>query len=78
MFKLCSIDVTILVFSDAIKMSSKMQSQLLNILFQLFRGNQDSHSVKISYLEHTARARFLRLHIQVIVEIFFNAIFKVF
>ena len=30
----------------------------------MFRGNRDSHSVKISYLEHTVRARFVRLHIE--------------
>ena len=30
---------------------------------QLFRGNRDSHAVKVSYLEHPVRARFLRVHV---------------
>jgi len=30
---------------------------------KLFRGNNDSHSVKVSYLEHPVTARFLRLHV---------------
>ncbi len=34
------------------------------LLFQLFRGNTDSHTVKTSYLEHPARARFLRVHVE--------------
>jgi len=31
---------------------------------KLFRGNRDSHTVKVSYFEHTVRARFIRLHIE--------------
>jgi len=31
---------------------------------KLFRGNRDSHTVKVSYLEHTVTARFLRVHIE--------------
>jgi len=31
---------------------------------KLFRGNRDSHAVKVSYLEHTVLARFIRIHIQ--------------
>ena len=32
--------------------------------FQLFSGNTDSHTVKVSYLEQPVTARFLRLHVQ--------------
>ena len=32
--------------------------------FQLLSGNTDSHTVKVSYLEHPVTARFLRLHVQ--------------
>jgi len=31
---------------------------------KVFSGNSDSHSVKVSYLEHPVTARFLRLHVQ--------------
>ena len=31
---------------------------------QLLSGNTDSHTVKVSYLEHPVTARFLRLHVQ--------------
>ena len=32
--------------------------------FQVYRGNQDTHTIKVSYLEHTVRARFIRIHIE--------------
>ena len=31
---------------------------------QMFRANRDSNSVKLSYLEHPVRARFIRVHIE--------------
>ena len=31
---------------------------------KLLSGNKDSHTVKVSYLEHPVTARFLRLHVQ--------------
>ena len=34
------------------------------VVFQLLSGNTDSHTVKVSYLEHPVTARFLRLHVQ--------------
>jgi hypothetical protein len=32
-------------------------------VLQLFRGNTDSHGVKVSYLEHPVKARFIRVHV---------------
>jgi lactadherin len=32
-------------------------------MLQPFRGNTDSHGVKVSYLEHPVRARFIRVHV---------------
>ena len=48
----------------AIKYFSSKNVLKYFLVFQLLNGNKDSHTVKVSYLEHPVTARFLRLHVQ--------------